>query len=333
MIIRLLPRPSILWFVARNRSLLCLRRNLLPWEGKLKKKFGIHLNVRSMSGSGSSWSPSPVLSEKQVDQVNNVLAGKEDEHGGVIVEMSTQPMDPIMFTCLLKASMLHWKQQGKRGIWIKLPIELVNLIEPVVKEGFYYHHAETKHLMLVHWIPETINTLPANASHRVGIGAFLMNQNGQVLVVQEKSGKFQGTGIWKFPTGVVDEGEDICDAAVREVKEETGIDSKFIEVLAFRQSHKSFFEKSDLFFMCMLQPLSFNIHLQEKEIEAAQWMAFEEYASQEFVEKHDLLKYMVKICIAKREGKYTGFSPVSTTTSFNNKPSNLYFNTTDLNSS
>ncbi|KAG4946014.1 hypothetical protein JHK87_042021 [Glycine soja] len=43
-----------------------------------------------------------------------------------------------------------------------------------------------------------------------------------VLVVQENSGLFQGTGVWKFPTGVVDQGEDICVAAVREVKEETG---------------------------------------------------------------------------------------------------------------
>ncbi|KAL4562522.1 hypothetical protein LXL04_034729 [Taraxacum kok-saghyz] len=326
MIIRLLPRPSILCFVAGNRSFLRVRVNLLPREGHLKK----NLNVRSMSGSGSSWSPSPALTEKHVD---NILAGEDDEHGGVIVEMSTEPIDPVMFTCLLKSSMMHWKQQGKRGIWIKLPIELVNLIEPVVKEGFYYHHAEPKHLMLVHWIPETPNTLPANASHRVGIGAFVMNQNGQVLVVQEKTGMFQGTGIWKFPTGVVDEGEDICAAAVREVKEETGIDSKFLQVLAFRQSHKSFFEKSDLFFMCMLQPLSFNIQMQEREIEAAKWMSFEEYAEQDFVQKHDLLKYMVKICIAKRDGKYSGFSPVSTVTSFSNKKSNLYFNTNDLESS
>lgn len=26
-----------------------------------------------------------------------------------------------------------------------------------------------------------------------------------MLVVQEKSGNFGGTGLWKFPTGVVDE--------------------------------------------------------------------------------------------------------------------------------
>ena len=27
----------------------------------------------------------------------------------------------------------------------------------------------------------------------------------QILVVQEKSGLFKGTGVWKIPTGVVDE--------------------------------------------------------------------------------------------------------------------------------
>lgn len=37
-----------------------------------------------------------------------------------------------------------------------------------------------------------------------------------------------------------------------------------------RQSHKSFFDKSDLFFVCMMQPLSFDIKPQEAEIEAAQ---------------------------------------------------------------
>ncbi|PNX67570.1 nudix hydrolase 2-like protein, partial [Trifolium pratense] len=54
-----------------------------------------------------------------------------------------------------------------------------------------------------------------------------------VLVVQEKNGRFSGKGIWKLPTGAVDVGEDVCDAAIREVKEETGIDTEFVEVLAF----------------------------------------------------------------------------------------------------
>merc|ERR1712183_296884 len=122
-----------------------------------------------------------------------------------------------------------------------------------LKEGFRYHHAEPDYLMLVCWLPETADTIPLNASHRVGVGSFVMNSKREVLVVQEISGKFKGTGVWKFPTGVVNEGEDFCTAAIREVKEETGIDTQFVEVLAFRQSHKSFSSKSDLLFICMLK--------------------------------------------------------------------------------
>ncbi|XP_074289297.1 nudix hydrolase 2-like [Silene latifolia] len=81
----------------------------------------------------------------------------------------------------------------------------------------------------VYWIPKTICTIPANASHRVGIGAIVLTEKREVLVT-----RLRGTGIWKVPTGVVNEGEDICVAAVREVKEETGIDAEFIEVVAFR---------------------------------------------------------------------------------------------------
>jgi hypothetical protein len=122
---------------------------------------------------------------------------------------------------------LEYNLQGKRGVWIKLPIEQVNLVEAAVKvntlptktrcwvsfrkayfecetvrvvigvqsfrillhnlvllilqEGFRYHHAEEDYLMLVYWIPETTDTLPANASHRVGIGAFVMNSQRQVF--------------------------------------------------------------------------------------------------------------------------------------------------------
>lgn len=55
----------------------------------------------------------------------------------------------------------------------------------------------------------------------VGIGAFVMNEDGAVLAVQERSGPLKGTGIWKIPTGLLDRGEDVPDGAIREVLEET----------------------------------------------------------------------------------------------------------------
>ncbi|CAN4105976.1 unnamed protein product [Withania somnifera] len=293
-------------------------------QGKLTKiRYGIYLHTRS----SIRCSATPAMArEKEMEHVDRILAAKEDDYGGVIVEMTNEPLEPSVFASLLRASLSHWRQQGKRGVWVKLPIELVTLVEPAVKEGFYYHHAEPKYLMLVSWLPGTANTIPANATHRVGIGAFVVNERNEVLVVQENSGRFRGTGVWKLPTGVVDEGEDICDAAVREVKEETGVNAKFVEILAFRQSHKSFFDKSDLFFVCMLQPLLSDIQIQEREIEAAQWMPFEKYAAQPFVKEHDLLRYISDICFAKMEGRYTGFSAVPTITSFSAKNTYLYMN-------
>lgn len=50
------------------------------------------------------------------------------------------------------------------------------------QEGFWFHHAEPKYLMLVYWIPESGNTIPANATHRVGIGAFVMNEKREVFL-------------------------------------------------------------------------------------------------------------------------------------------------------
>ncbi|KAH0969900.1 hypothetical protein GBA52_022056 [Prunus armeniaca] len=254
------------------------------------------------------------------------LVGTNDPYGGVIVHIN-EPMDPATFLSLITSSIAHWKLQGKKGVWIKLPLDRVNLVEAAVKEGFWYHHAEPDYLMLVYWIPQTPHTLPANATHRVGIGAFVINPNREVLVVQEKSGLLRGTGVWKFPTGVVDEGEDICAAAVREVKEETGvIYSSYLILIIRRQSHKSFFEKSDLFFVCMMQPLSFDIQKHDQEIEAAQWMAFEEYAAQPFVQKNELLNNINDICKAKIDGQYSGFSPVPTMSFSDQKMSYLYLN-------
>ncbi|CAN8267088.1 unnamed protein product [Cochlearia groenlandica] len=240
------------------------------------------------------------------------------------MEMTT-PMDPYAFSKLLRASLSKWTVQGKKGVWIKLPIQLIGLAEAAVKEGFYLHHAENNYLMLVCWIPKEDNSLPANASHRVRIGAFVTNHKKEVLVVQEKIGRFQG--IWKLPTGVVNQGEDIHDGSVREVKEETGVDTEFIKILDFRfqhllkthhmlilqalicflnsnrQNHKAFFEKSELFFVCLLKPLSLEIKAQESEIEAAQWMPWEEYLKQPSIQNHDLLKYMTDICSAKTNGE------------------------------
>uniref|UniRef100_A0A6N2MCB0 Nudix hydrolase domain-containing protein n=1 Tax=Salix viminalis TaxID=40686 RepID=A0A6N2MCB0_SALVM len=248
------------------------------WKGS--SHFKASLSTRKISASTSSLSfKEQIEAESRVEHVG-LLNAVEDKYEGIVIEMK-EPMGSAEFIPLLRASMVKWRQQGKKGVWIKLPIGLVGLVEPIV----------------------------------------------QVLVVKERSGGFKGTGVWKLPTGVVGEGEDIPSASIREVKEETGIDAEFMEVLAFRQSHQSFFRKSDLLFICMLRPRSFDIQKQDLELEAAQWMPIEDYVNQPYNKKHQLFKYVAEICKTKAKMDYVGFSAVPAA-SASDKAAYLYFNNT-----
>lgn len=62
----------------------------------------------------------------------------------------------------------------------------------------------------------------------VAVGAVLI-KNDEILLV--KRGYPPGKGKWSIPGGVVEAGEDIYVAAVRELKEETGIEAKPLGII------------------------------------------------------------------------------------------------------
>ena len=66
----------------------------------------------------------------------------------------------------------------------------------IYQEGFQYHHAEPGYVMLTYWLPEEPCMLPANASHQVGVGGFVVNENNEVqlllLPTQERSRLISG---------------------------------------------------------------------------------------------------------------------------------------------
>jgi hypothetical protein len=54
-------------------------------------------------------------------------------------------------------------------------------------------------------------------------------------------------------------------------------------------------------------------------------MPIEEYAAQPFVQKKEIFYRIANICLAKTNNKYTGFTPVLTTSGFSAKKLYLYF--------
>jgi ADP-ribose pyrophosphatase YjhB (NUDIX family) len=125
------------------------------------------------------------------------------------------------------------------------------------------------------WLKDTPCVVPPYATHHCGIGAVIINDRNQILVVKEHS-KLVG---WKLPGGYVNLGEEFGDAAIREVYEETGIKTKFKELLMIRHSHKVQFGMSDVYVICRLEALSTEIRI-DQEIEDAQWMDLEVFYQQ-----------------------------------------------------
>ena len=56
--------------------------------------------------------------------------------------------------------------------------------------GLPYFNSRVRHSYCnCRWLPSSVNQLPGNASHQVGVGALVINDQGDVLVVREKNGE------------------------------------------------------------------------------------------------------------------------------------------------
>lgn len=172
-------------------------------------------------------SKSAMASTQTDPQVPGSLPGRFDMYDGIILDADGLPSTTEDFVTALSSSLPAWQGAGLRGIWLKIPISKAHFVGHAIDAGFVFHHAEPGYCMLTQWLPSTENKLPPNASHQVGVGAFVFDRTTRrVLVVQEKTGPLKGKGVWKMPTGLVQAGEDITEAAVREVEEETGVKAR-----------------------------------------------------------------------------------------------------------
>lgn len=124
-----------------------------------------------------------------------------------------------------------------------------------------------------------MNPLPTVTQVSAGGVAFRINNLGQVetaiiLVAPHLR--------WQLPKGAINQGEEVEEAARREVSEEAGIDTKLICLLdrieywfyASRGGQRTRFHKYVHFFL--MQYLSGNVEDHDHEVEEARWAEIDE---------------------------------------------------------
>ena len=179
----------------------------------------------------------------------------------------------IPFPERLQHQLQIWKAEGViRGVWIHVPPRLAAYVPTCIEQGFDFHmvtpstttatndadgpletDSENSNkttgsknvLILSQWLPDSTSRLPFGPTHQVGVGCLIWHPDDapilgpqrRLLVVQEKSGPAATFRLWKLPTGLADPNEDIHDAAIRELHEETGLVGHFDGLLLVRQAH------------------------------------------------------------------------------------------------
>lgn len=209
--------------------------------------------------------------------LSSALPWEPARFGGANIVIS-EPVTDGFEPALVKA-LDELVEAGKRGVWMRVPIEHSAAVAVAARHGFSYHHAEQGEAMLLRWLPtDSPCPVPSFATHIVGCGGLVINARNEVLCVREKNSlRPSARGMWKLPGGLMDLGEEVSEATAREVLEETGVRASFECVLAMRTQHGAAFGRDDFYMVSAMTPLSEEIRVDESEISECRWLPIAEY--------------------------------------------------------
>lgn len=77
------------------------------------------------------------------------------------------------------------------------------------------------------WLGQVGEGVPGYVTPKVAVGAAVGNDDGELLLIQRAD-----SGVWLYPTGWCDVGYSAAEVAVKEVQEETGIETEPVRLIA-----------------------------------------------------------------------------------------------------
>jgi ADP-ribose pyrophosphatase YjhB (NUDIX family) len=88
------------------------------------------------------------------------------------------------------------------------------------------HELESE-VLVEEWLKAVGHGVAGYVTPKVAVGAVVGNEDGEILLVQRSD-----SGIWLYPTGWADVGYSASEVAVKEVLEETGIETEPLRLIA-----------------------------------------------------------------------------------------------------
>ena len=191
--------------------------------------------------------------------------------------MALLPETEEEFDAFLTERLPAWTANGVRSLQIKFKPPKCHLMNVASKHGFFFHHALQmgNYVLMILWMDtRTGCRIPAFAHHYVGIGGMVLKRNdedpGQIELALIKEHRSDQPEKWKLPGGFMDPGEKIQEAAIREVREETGIAAEFLGVMGIRETANYRYGASDFYFGAILFNTSTEIAIEDtREIKQA----------------------------------------------------------------
>lgn len=226
-----------------------------------------------------------------------MLAAVRNKYDGVFVASNALPESKEVFERLLEESISEWCNQGIKLVWLQIPAQRCELIQSALNNGFEFHHCLASELMLTKRLI-TNAYVPSFSTHTIGVGAVVLSDRQEILTVLERLDLVARPQYYKLPGGMLERGEHMSEGVVREVYEETGIQCEFQGLLSFRHHHRGQFGTSNIYAVCLLKPLTFDICIDEVEIGKAMWISVDQYLASDGVGAYN--KQVVSAAISSK---------------------------------
>lgn len=202
-----------------------------------------------------------------------------DRFGSVCVELGEAAVSAEIFQAQLHDCLPEWQAAGHLRVWLSIAQAQSSLVPVAIDQGFAFHRVQEQRLLLLKQLDPSAVLPPHAATHHIGAGAVVFNDDGELLVISERTGPVAGG--FKVPGGYIEPGEHIASGIVREVREETGIETAFESLVLFRHMHQSLYTKSNIYFVCRLRAISAEITIDPVEIAECQWMQVADFMAHE----------------------------------------------------